>query len=123
MDKSDYIDPKIPTGTRKFYDPLRLRSWVKENAKEAFARKLNGLESNDYRLELRDVHYPDEDKEFSLQEQKRALLEKRDLSLPLKGTFELYDKRSGHKVAEKRTIIAQIPYVTDRNTSIINGSE
>jgi len=117
-----YINPTIPKNTRRFFDPDRLREWVKDNAKEAYEKKLGSLESNDYVLKVKDIGYGDKD-HFSLPEQKAAILEKRDLSIPLKGTFELFDKRSGAKLAEKKTIIAQIPYVTPRNTAIINGSE
>jgi DNA-directed RNA polymerase beta subunit len=115
--------PNIGKNARKFYDPEKLRHWVKENAKDAFAKKLDGLESNDFILKVKDVEYAHPDQRFSLAEQKRAILEKRDLSLPLKGTFELFEKKTGRKMDEKKVIIAQIPYVTDRNTSILNGSE
>lgn len=123
MDPINYINPTIPKNTRRFYDPSRLRTWVKENAKEAFNHKLNALESNDFFLKVKDVDYSEPHQEFSLVDQKNAILEKRDLSLPLRGTFELYDKKTGNKVAEKKTIIAQIPYITPRNTTILNGSE
>lgn len=123
MDNKDYINPTNPKHTRKFFDPDKLRSWIKENAKEAFNHKLNGLESSDFILKVKDVDYSEPDQTFSLPEQKKAILEKRDLTLPLRGTFELYDKKTGNKVAEKKTIIAQIPYLTPRNTSILNGSE
>jgi DNA-directed RNA polymerase beta subunit len=119
----DYINPTIPKNTRKFYDPEVLREWVKENAKKAFAEKLNTIESNDYKLKVTDVQYQDPDKHFSLEDQKHALLEKRDLSYPLKGTFSLIDKKTGNVIETKTTTIAQIPYVTPRNTTILNGSE
>lgn len=123
MSDINLINPSIPKGTRHFYDPDKLREWVKENAKKAFTHKLNTIESNDYKLQCKDIDYADADKHFSLEEQKHALLEKRDLSYPLKGTFELIDKKTGNVVDTKKTIIAQIPYVTPRNTTILNGSE
>lgn len=106
---------------RRFFDPDKLREWVKSSAKNAFDTKLNALESNDFKLQVRDLHYPD--KKFNFAEQKSAILEKRDLTLPLTGTVELHDKRSGNKIAEKKTILAHVPYITDRNTNILNGSE
>lgn len=124
MDTKDlYINPTIPKSTRRFFDPDRLRDWVKENAKDAFVKKLSNLESNDYVLKVKDIDYAEPNQHFTLPEQKAAILEKRDLTLPLRGTFQLFEKKTGNKVAEKKTIIAQIPYVTPRNTSIINGSE
>lgn len=123
MNELNLINPTIPKGTRHFYDPDITREWIKENAKNAFTRKLNTLESNDYRLQVKDIDYADADKHFSLEEQKQALLEKRDLAYPLKGTFELIDKRTGNVVDTKKTVIAQVPFITPRNTSIMNGSE
>lgn len=117
------IDPKLPPNTRRFYDPNVLREWVKENAKDAFTDKLNKIESPDFKLVVKDIDYQDPNKHYSYEDQKKAIMEKRDLSYALKGTFELYDKKTGKKVDEKRAIIAQVPYITPRNTTILNGSE
>lgn len=119
----DLIDPQIPKNTRHFYDPSKLREWVKENAKKAFTEKLNTIESNDYKLQCKDIDFQDADKHFSLEDQKNAILEKRDLAYPLRGTFELIEKKTGNVVDQKRTIVAQIPYITPRNTTVMNGSE
>lgn len=115
--------PPLPAGTRAFFDPSKLREWITDGARAAFDKKLNTLESNDFKLKVKDVGYQDPGKKYSLVEQKEAILEKRDLTLPLKGTFELYDKKTGTKVDEKKVTIAQIPYITPRNTIILNGSE
>lgn len=123
MKDLDLLNPTIPKHTRHFYDPHVLREWVKENAKKSFEHKLNTIESNDYKLRCKDIEYQDGDKHFTLEDQKQALMEKRDLAYPLKGTFELIDKKTGNVVDTKKTIIAQVPYVTPRNTTILNGSE
>lgn len=115
--------PPMPKGTRAFFDPTKLREWIIDGAKEAFDKKLNTLESNDFKLKVKDVGYAEGHGVFSLNDQKAAILEKRDLTIPLKGTFELYDKKTGAKVDEKKVTIAQIPYITPRNTIILNGSE
>jgi len=112
-----------PAGTRDFFDPEKLRANILESARQAYGEKLAGLESHNYVLKATDLHYPDPEKSFSLAEQKKAVLERRSLTMPLRGTLSLYDKRSGKKVADKTTIIAHIPYITERNTSIYNGSE
>jgi DNA-directed RNA polymerase beta subunit len=118
----DFFDHKLPTDTRKFFDPTITQAWVKENAQEAFEHKLNKIESADYKLRVTNVGF-DKEKHFSLPEQKKALLEKRDLSVPLRGTFELVDKKTGAVVDKKHTIIAQVPFITPRNTLIMNGAE
>jgi len=115
--------PPMPKNRRAFFDPAKLRQWIIDGAREAFDKKLNTLESNDFKLKVKDVNYQDPHKVFSLAEQKNAILEKRDLTVPLKGTFELFDKKTGAKVDEKKVTIAQIPYVTPRNTIVLNGSE
>jgi DNA-directed RNA polymerase beta subunit len=115
--------PKPPADTREFFDPDKLRQNVFDAAKEAFAEKLSNLESNNFKLKVTDVHYPDPDKEFSLDAQKKAILERRDITVPLKGTVQMIDKKTGDEVDKKTTILAHIPYVTERNTMIYNGSE
>lgn len=118
----NYFEHKLPANTRKFFDPKVTQEWVNENAIDAFNHKLNKIESPDFKLKVSDLAF-DKDTHFSLPEQKKALLEKRDLSMALRGTVELIDKKSGQAVASKSTIIAQIPYITPRNTLIINGAE
>lgn len=116
-------DATPPAHTRGFFDPIKLRGWIKENAVEAYQKALNKIETPDFKLNVKEVSFDDPHKRFSIKEQKQAILERKDLTLPLKGTFELVDKRNGNVVDTKRTTIAHVPYITDRNTSIINGSE
>jgi len=124
MSEFNLINPDIPKNTRRFFEPHTVNAWARENVQKAFEDKLNGLESNDYKLKVTDVHYSEPVAHFSYEDQKRAILEKRDLSSTLKGNFELYNKNTGQKVAEKKkVIIAQLPYITPRNTAILNGSE
>lgn len=117
------ISPEIPKNTRRFYDPEKLREWIKENAKEAFENKLNKLETPEFKLKVNDVHYANVNRDMGYKEQKAAVLEKRDLALPLKGTFQLINKTTGKVVDEKTTTIAHVPYITERNSTILNGSE
>ena len=119
----DYFHQPIPSKARKFYDPDTLQAWVKENAKKAFDERLNKIESNDFKLAVTNIEYAKDEKDYTLDDQKQAILDKRDLSLPLKGTFTLFDKKTGKKVDSKTCMIAQVPFITPRNTSIINGAE
>lgn len=119
---NNYFEQKLPEGTRKFFDPLKTFAWVKENAVKGFQSRLNKIESPDFKLEVGSLSL-DDDKTFSIEDQKKAILEKRDLSVPLKGTFSLVDKKTGKVVDTKTTIIAQIPFITPRNTLIVNGAE
>lgn len=114
--------PAHPANTRPFFAPDILRSWVFERAKDAYHEKLNSLESNDFKLQIKNLEYP-ENTHFSIKDQKSAILEKKDLTIPLKGTISLIDKKTGNVIDEKKTTIAQIPYLTPRNTIVLNGSE
>jgi len=119
----DLFDSPPPAHTRGFFDPIKTREWMKETAVAGFHSALNKIETPDFKLQVKDVRIDNPNKKFSLKEQKDAILEKKDLTLPVKGTFELIDKRTGKVVDKKNTTIAHIPYLTERNTVIINGSE
>jgi DNA-directed RNA polymerase beta subunit len=109
--------------TRAFFDPEKLRSWVTESVKSAFEKKLNSLETDQYKLVVKNMNFDDPNKKFSFKEQKQAILEKRDLVLPLRAEFQLVDKKTDEVIDKKKTLVANVPYVTERNTVILNGSE
>lgn len=119
----DYFTTPLPHKARKFFDPKTLQTWVKDNAKNAFEDKLNKIESPDFKLKLENVSFSKSEDDYTLEDQKKAILEKRDLSLPLKGTFSMIDKKTGKVVDTKTCLIAQVPFITPRNTTIINGAE
>jgi DNA-directed RNA polymerase beta subunit len=110
-----------PEHTRSFFDPIRLRGLLFDTAKEAFGKKLNAIETPDFKLQVRDLKV--DSTHISTSAQKQAVLEKKDLTVPLKGTVDLIHKSSGKVVESKNTTIAHLPYVTNHNTVIYNGSE
>lgn len=114
---------KVPDDARAMYDPHKTREWTNEYALHAFQSALNKIETPDMKLRVKDVHFKEPGKNFTFNEQKEAILNKKDLTIPIRGTFELIDKRTGHVVDTKTTTIAQLPWITDRNTTILNGSE
>lgn len=120
---ANLYDIAPPEHTRGFFDPEKTREWIKEYALSGFNTALNKIETPDFKLKVKDIDFENSNKRFSLKEQKEAILEKKDLTLPIKGTFELIDKKTGKIVDSKRTTVAHIPYITDRNTVLINGSE
>ncbi len=117
------INPEPPKHCRHIFDPEKTREWMKKNVKEAFTKKLNMIETGDYKLEVTDIDYKEPKEKYSFDDQRMALLDKRDLTTPLKGTFKLIHKPTDKVIAEKITTIAHLPYLTERNTSILNGSE
>ncbi|CAK0773774.1 hypothetical protein CCP3SC5AM1_880011 [Gammaproteobacteria bacterium] len=116
-------DLPIPDNVRGFFDPLKTRKWVNENAVSSFKKALNKVESNAYRLKVSNIELHEPAKPYTYAEQNKAMMDKKDLTIPLKGKVQLIDKKTGAVVDEKSTTIAHIPWVTERNTVILNGSE
>lgn len=110
-----------PKNTRAFFDPLHLRQLVFDTAIDAFHKKLNQIETSDFKLQAKNLSV--EAHKITTSAQKKAVLEKKDLSVALKGTIDLIHKASGKVVESKHTTIAHLPYVTGHNTVIYNGSE
>ena len=107
--------------TREFFDPKKLRENIHRNVLESFNKKLNEIETSDYKLKVKDLSI--ERRPISFADQKKAILEKKDITLPLKGTVDLIHKKTGDVVESKTLTLAHVPYVTERNTVIYNGSE
>jgi DNA-directed RNA polymerase beta subunit len=110
-----------PKNTRSFFDPEGLRHMLFNTAIETFGKKLNSIETTDYKLHAKDLKI--DSHHITTSDQKKAVLEKKDLTVPLKGTIDLIHKASGTVLESKHTTIAHIPYVTNHNTVIYNGSE
>ena len=112
---------KPPENTRAFFDPKGLRKSIFDIAVSSFGKKIDMIETQDFKLKTRDlkVDFP----KITTSAQKKAVLEKKDLTVPLKGTIDLVHKASGKVLESKTTTIAQLPYVTNHNTVIYNGSE
>jgi DNA-directed RNA polymerase beta subunit len=117
------FDLPIPDHARGWFDPLKTRKWVNENALNTFQKSLNKLESPTYKLKVKELKLVEPAKPFTYAQQNQALMDKKDLTIPLRGTIQLFDKKSGEMVDQKTTTIAHIPWVTERNTVILNGSE
>lgn len=111
----------LPDFLREFDDAATARKNIYSNTLEAL-RKRFPVEDDSYRLELVDLDY-DGPQEFSLAEQKKALLENRSLRTNIRGTWRLVDKATGEVLDQKKTSVMQVPYWTDRGTFINNGSE
>jgi DNA-directed RNA polymerase beta subunit len=113
----------MPKHVRGFFDPEKTREWINTKALSAFQKKLNKVESPAYRLKVSNLTLTTPDHTPTYAEQNKAIMEKRDLKNDLHGTFEMIDKKTGRVIDTKTTTIAHIPWLTDRNTTILNGSE
>ena len=73
------------------------------------------LENDTHRLELADVAYDGPDM-VSLADQKAALLQRKSISRPIRGTWRLVDKVSNAVIDQKRTTVVRVPTLTQRGT-------
>lgn len=80
------------------------------------------IENDKYRLSLNDLRYEGPE-HFTLAEQKQALLKRKSLYRPLRGTWQLTDKTTNKPIDTFKSTVAHVPYLSPRGTYIINGSE
>lgn len=123
IDHSQFFDAPLPDNVRGFFDPEKTRKWLQENTIKGFEQYLSKVETPNFKLRVKNVHFENPDKHFSLKEQQNALQEKHDLTMPVKGTVELIDKRTNQVTEAKTLTLAHVPWVTDRNTVVYNGTE
>ena len=125
MAEQKFISKLLDTEQAELYDPLdypAVRKTLYANVRKGVEQRFP-LENDRYTLAVSDLDYePKQD--FSLAEQKQAILENRSLAVPLKGRWTLTDKATGQTVAKTgRQVIINAPYLTERGTFIRNGSE
>ena len=124
---NNHVDPlydlPIPENARGWFDPVKTREWINQNAKNSFQSALNRIESPAFKLKVTNIAFQEPKHPVSYKEQNKAIMDKKDVTVPLKGTFQLIDKKTGNVVDEKTTTIAHIPWLTERNTVILNGAE
>src|SRR5579859_5587432 len=94
-----FIDPlynlPLPKNARGFFDPEKTREWIHTKALSAFQKQLNKIESPAYRLKVTDLSLSLPKHPPTYAEQNKAIMEKRDISNPLRGTFQMIDKKTG----------------------------
>jgi DNA-directed RNA polymerase beta subunit len=111
---------KLPSHLREMHDTETARNWLYEDTLSALNKRFP-VEDDNLRLSLHDVKF--EPKTYSLTQQKDALLKNRQLRIPVTGTWRLTDKASGVVLDERPDTIMQLPYLTERGTTIYNGNE
>lgn len=107
--------------TRDFGDAKATRKAIFDRALAA-ASSLPVRDNGRHALQLENVHYQGPE-DYSLAEQKAAILEGRSLGRKLRGTWRLKDLASGQDVDSRTATLATIPYLTPRGTFINRGSE
>ena len=120
--KPQVLSSRTPPGMREFGDTTAVRQSIYNNVRTA-AQAIEPVVNQTHTLQLVDVDYDDEDKDISLADQKRAILEQRNLRRSLRGTWQLLDNTTGKVLDKKRVTVAQVPYFSNRGTFIRNGNE
>lgn len=116
------VDTSKPVEIRAFTDIPKIRKGILNGVREAFQTKT--VENKNHVLDFQDVHYS-KPKEFSLKEEKEAILNRRRVYWNLHGRLRVRDKATGAVVSEDAAPrkLAEVPYLSRRGTAIHNGTE
>ena len=106
---------------RSFTDVPAQRQAVFDRVRDAYAKKR--MEYGGHTLEFADVDYKDA-RDFTLRDEKAAVLGRKRLYRPLRGRLRLLDAEGNViREDEKARTLAQVPYLSRRGTFIHNGTE
>lgn len=116
-------DADAPEGVElyDFEDFTTSRKLLYNDAKEALIKQFP-KEHNGVHMELADVDYVDPE-DYSVSEQKKALLNDDYLGRRLRGTVRLTDSATGELLDERKMTLMKVPYITERGTFIREGNE
>ena len=118
------IAPIAPVTAPTYHGPLdynKSRTKMYDGVLTALQTKYP-IENENYKLELNDLRY-DGPEHYSLKEQKQAILSQQSLARPIKGTWNLIDKKTNQPIDSYKSTIINVPYLTQRGTYIVGGSE
>lgn len=104
-----------------FTDHAHWRQKIFDDVKSSVSSSFPKVYGN-IRMEVSDLDYTGPEN-FSLSEQKKALLENKFLGRKLKGRLRLYDNETDELLDEQDKVLMNVPYLTQRGTFIHNGSE
>jgi len=116
-------DDLYPPGVelRDWEDHPKLRGNIFDGMKTTVAKQFPQSYGG-VRLELHNLDYDNQDP-FTLDDQKEALMKGDYLHRKLRGTFRLFDEKTGDLLDEQHQTVMKVPYLTDRGTFIHGGSE
>lgn len=120
-----YIASVLTNKADKIWDPTdfkAVRSQLYDNTMKAVQTRFP-LYNEQYALEVDDLKYADPE-DFTLEQQKDAILQGKTLGRRLRGSWVMRDVTTGKEVSRTppRTIV-KVPYLTERGTFIKGGGE
>jgi DNA-directed RNA polymerase beta subunit len=116
-------DAERPAGVElyDFEDHKAHRKLIFDGVRDTMSAQFP-VEHNGVRMELEELDYADPE-EFSLADQKKALLEDKFLSRRLRGTVRLTDAQTGEELDRSTMTLMRVPYLTERGTYVHGGAE
>ncbi len=118
-DKTDIYPPGVEL--RDWEDFGSLRKNIMHGMRDTVAKQFP-VTYGGVRLELHDLDYDDEEP-YGLDEQKETIMKGGYLHKKLRGTFRLFDEKTGDLLDEKQQTVMKVPWLTDRGTFIHGGNE
>lgn len=113
--------PAAPPQMREFGDARTTRQYIYEETLNA-ARTIDPVEDDNFQLKLANVDWHDPER-FTRKQRKNAVLTGETLARRLRGTWELYDKRTGQLVQKRNQIVGAVPYLSSMGTFVHRGNE
>lgn len=113
----------VPETIRLIHDPEKTRQWLIEKILQALKKRLNSLETDTLKLQVSNLQYkiPKNFKDPYILT--RAIMKQKSLLIPVKGEVSLIDKTTNKVIDKKDLVLCHIPYITPRNTIILDGVE
>jgi len=114
------VQPAVPE-MREFGDNKTTRQFIYDSTMNA-AKSVEPIEDDNYSLKLTNVDWADPDR-FTRKRRKQAILAGETLARRMKGTWELYDKRTGKLIEQRNQIVGAVPYLSSMGTFTHRGNE
>lgn len=105
---------------RRFGDSPATRQRIFDSVLQA-AQNIQPVSNPRHSLEFRNIRWSGPE-DYTIEDQKKALLSRGTLARRLMGTATLKDAL-GNVIAQKNTQLAKVPYMTNRGTFILRGNE
>jgi DNA-directed RNA polymerase subunit beta len=110
-----------PVTFRNVTDTSATRKLLYDNVLGAI-NSIGPLQNARHTLTIHDADYADPE-DFSIAQEKDALLSGKTLSRRIRGVWRLTDNATGETLDEKPATLAAVPYLTPRGTFIVNGTD
>jgi len=113
--------PVAETQLTDFLDFKSRRQQMLDRVKSTM-ENLPPAKNDRYTLLIKDIKYK-KIPEYTKADHRKAIITGRSLTVPLTGTYELYDNATGQLVNKAKKTLMQVPYLTDYGSFVRDGTE